>query len=173
MTHSFCGRSARDDQALAGDDHPAAILLADGIDAAEAGNGIAGIDLIESTATFDQRTASADIAPSLRPNCVAVGRTLDVFRNAWELRITRRFGYRLMIFLAHVTAYDGQGYGSLKSDLADVVVDFVTPFRNRTLELLDDRTELQRVLEAGARTAGEVARGTLADVYERVGFVPR
>jgi tryptophanyl-tRNA synthetase len=72
-----------------------------------------------------------------------------------------------------VTSYDGQGYGTLKGDLADVVVDFVTPFRNRTRELLEDRTELQRVLEAGARTAGEVARRTLADVYERVGFVPR
>ena len=72
-----------------------------------------------------------------------------------------------------VTSYDGKGYGSLKGDLADVVVEFVTPFRNRTQELLEDRTELQRVLEAGARTAGEVARRTLADVYERVGFVPR
>jgi len=70
-----------------------------------------------------------------------------------------------------VASYDGLGYGALKSDLADVVVDFVTPFRNRTLGLLDDRAELQRVLRAGAETAGEVARGTLADVYERVGFL--
>jgi tryptophanyl-tRNA synthetase len=72
-----------------------------------------------------------------------------------------------------VTAYDGSGYGALKGDLADLVVEFVTPFRDRTLELLDDRAELQRVLAAGAETAGAVARGTLADVYERVGFVPR
>ena len=72
-----------------------------------------------------------------------------------------------------VAAYDGKGYGALKSDLADVVVDLVTPFRDRTLELLDDRVELQRVLAAGAETAGAVARSTLADVYERVGLVPR
>jgi tryptophanyl-tRNA synthetase len=72
-----------------------------------------------------------------------------------------------------VAAYDGSGYGALKGDLADLVVEFVTPFRDRTLELLDDRAELQRVLAAGAETAGAVARGTLADVYERVGFVPR
>jgi tryptophanyl-tRNA synthetase len=70
-----------------------------------------------------------------------------------------------------VASYDGLGYGALKNDLADVVVDFVTPFRDRTLGLLDDRAELQRVLRAGAETAGEVARGTLADVYERVGFL--
>ncbi len=72
-----------------------------------------------------------------------------------------------------VAAYDGQGYGVLKTELAEVVVDFVTPFRDRTLALLDDRAELQRILRAGAATAGEVARGTLADVYERVGFVAR
>ncbi len=70
-------------------------------------------------------------------------------------------------------AYSGQGYGALKGDLADVVIDFVTPFRDRTLELLDDRAELQRVLAAGCETAGEVARKTLADVYARVGFLPR
>jgi tryptophanyl-tRNA synthetase len=71
-----------------------------------------------------------------------------------------------------VTAYAGQGYGALKGDLAEVVVEFVTPFRNRTLELLDDRAELQRVLVRGAETAGAVASRTLADVYDRVGFVP-
>jgi tryptophanyl-tRNA synthetase len=69
------------------------------------------------------------------------------------------------------TAYEGKGYGDLKKDLAEVVVDFVTPFRNRTLELLEDRSELDAILLAGAETAGAVAERTLADVYERVGFV--
>ncbi len=68
--------------------------------------------------------------------------------------------------------YDGRGYGELKGDLADVVVEFVTPFRDRTLELLEDRAQLDEVLAAGAARAGEVAHRTLADVYERVGFVP-
>jgi tryptophanyl-tRNA synthetase len=69
-------------------------------------------------------------------------------------------------------AYVGRGYGDLKRDLADAVVDFVTPFRDRTLELLEDRTHLDEVLREGTRRAGEVAERTLADVYERVGFVP-
>ncbi len=72
-----------------------------------------------------------------------------------------------------VASYAGAGYGALKGDLAEVVVDFVTPFRNRTLELLGDRTELERVLSTGAQSAGEVARATLSDVYERVGFLAR
>jgi len=67
--------------------------------------------------------------------------------------------------------YDGRGYGDLKKDLAEVVVDFVTPFRERTLELLDDQTYLTEVLRRGADEAGEVARATLRDVYQRVGFV--
>jgi tryptophanyl-tRNA synthetase len=67
-------------------------------------------------------------------------------------------------------AYDGRGYGDLKKDLAEVVVELVTPFRDRTLALLDDGAELDGVLAAGAAKAGAVAQRTLADVYERVGF---
>jgi len=68
--------------------------------------------------------------------------------------------------------YDGRGYGDLKKDLAEVVVEFVTPFRNRTLELLEDKAELTAVLRRGEDKARAVAERTLADVYDRVGFVP-
>jgi tryptophanyl-tRNA synthetase len=67
--------------------------------------------------------------------------------------------------------YAGKGYGDLKKDLADVVVDFVTPFRDRTLELLDDQAHLTQVLEQGRQQAQAVAQATLDDVYQRVGFV--
>jgi tryptophanyl-tRNA synthetase len=69
-------------------------------------------------------------------------------------------------------AYAGKGYGDFKGDLADVVVDFVTPFRARTFELLDDRGEIDTVLARGAERAREVASRTLAEVYDRVGFLP-
>ena len=70
-----------------------------------------------------------------------------------------------------VDKYAGRGYGDLKRDLADVVVEFVTPFRDRTLELLDDRSHLDEVLRDGAARAGAVAERTLSEVYERVGFL--
>ncbi len=70
-----------------------------------------------------------------------------------------------------VAAYDGRGYGDLKKDLAEIVVEVVTPFRDRTLALLDDRSQLDAVLRDGAERAGAVAERTLADVYDRVGFV--
>jgi tryptophanyl-tRNA synthetase len=66
--------------------------------------------------------------------------------------------------------YDGRGYGDLKKDLADLVVEFVTPFRDRTLELLADQTHLTEILERGRQAAAEIAEGTLRDVYQRVGF---
>jgi tryptophanyl-tRNA synthetase len=68
--------------------------------------------------------------------------------------------------------YDGRGYGDLKKDLGAVVEDFVTPFRARTLELLDDRAELDAVLRTGADRARAVAAETLATAYDRIGFVP-
>ena len=50
-------------------------------------------------------------------------------------------------------------------------MEFVRPFRERTLELLDDQAHLTAVLKQGAEQANEVAEATLRDVYQRVGFV--
>jgi tryptophanyl-tRNA synthetase len=67
-------------------------------------------------------------------------------------------------------AYAGRGYGDLKKDLAELVVDFVTPFRDRTLELLEDQQHLLDILESGRQQASAIAEATLRDVYQRVGF---
>jgi tryptophanyl-tRNA synthetase len=67
-------------------------------------------------------------------------------------------------------AYAGRGYGDLKKDLAEEVVEFVTPFRDRTLELLQDPQHLLDILEAGREQAAAIAEATLRDVFERVGF---
>jgi tryptophanyl-tRNA synthetase len=68
--------------------------------------------------------------------------------------------------------YDGKGYGALKTDLAEIMVDFVTPFRERTQRYLDDPAALDAVLATGAAKAREVASRTLAETYDRVGFLP-
>ncbi|MDW4904810.1 tryptophan--tRNA ligase [Streptomyces sp. ADMS] len=68
--------------------------------------------------------------------------------------------------------YDGRGYGALKVDLAEVVVDFVTPFRERTQQYLDDPETLDSILAKGAEKARAVAAETLSQAYERVGFLP-
>ncbi|WP_306327816.1 tryptophan--tRNA ligase [Streptomyces venezuelae] len=69
-------------------------------------------------------------------------------------------------------SYEGKMYGALKTDLAEVMVDFVTPFRTRTQEYLDDPETLDSVLAKGAEKARAVAAETLAQTYERIGFLP-
>jgi len=67
--------------------------------------------------------------------------------------------------------FAGQGYGALKTELAEVVVAHLDPIRVRATELLSDEAELDRLLAKGAAKANEVAETTLAKVYERLGFV--
>ncbi|GAA2784912.1 tryptophan--tRNA ligase [Streptomyces showdoensis] len=69
-------------------------------------------------------------------------------------------------------SYEGKMYGALKTDLAEVMVDFVTPFRTRTQEYLDDPETLDSVLAKGAEKARAVAAETLAQAYDRMGFLP-
>ncbi|MFD9207673.1 tryptophan--tRNA ligase [Streptomyces sioyaensis] len=69
-------------------------------------------------------------------------------------------------------SYEGKMYGALKTDLAEVMVDFVTPFRNRTQEYLDDPETLDAILAKGAEKARAVAAETLATTYDRLGLLP-
>ena len=68
--------------------------------------------------------------------------------------------------------FAGRGYGDLKKEVADVVVEAVTPFRQRMTELLGDPAELDRILADGADRARDVARATVTRVYDAVGLLP-
>jgi tryptophanyl-tRNA synthetase len=70
-----------------------------------------------------------------------------------------------------VEGYAGRGYGDLKADTAEAVVEFVTPLKARVDELLADPSELESVLEAGAQRAKDVSAKTLTRVYDRLGFL--
>jgi len=69
--------------------------------------------------------------------------------------------------------YAGRGYGDLKKDVAETVTGVFEPIRARTLELLDDPAELDRVLAGNAARAEERADAMLARVYDAVGLVRR
>jgi tryptophanyl-tRNA synthetase len=71
------------------------------------------------------------------------------------------------------TDFAGKGYGDLKSAVADAVVAEFEPIRARTLELLADPAELDRMLAANAERANEIAEATLSRVYDAVGFLRR
>src|SRR5687768_4363365 len=66
--------------------------------------------------------------------------------------------------------YEGKGYGDFKKDLAEVVVEGLSPIRKRTLELLDNPKELDALLESGAEKARAVARPILRDAASRMGL---
>jgi len=72
-----------------------------------------------------------------------------------------------------VEGYVGRGYGDLKKDTAEAVVEFVTPIKTRVDELLADPAELTAVLSTGAERANAVASTTLQRVYDRLGFLQR
>jgi tryptophanyl-tRNA synthetase len=73
---------------------------------------------------------------------------------------------------ALVEGYAGRGYGDLKKETAEAVVEFVGPIKSRVDELMSDRTELEALLAAGAQRAQEVADATVQRVYDRLGLVP-
>lgn len=70
-----------------------------------------------------------------------------------------------------VEGYAGRGYGDLKTDTADAVVEFVTPIQARVDELLADPAELDAVLAVGAERARDVSAKTLLRVYDQLGFL--
>jgi tryptophanyl-tRNA synthetase len=69
------------------------------------------------------------------------------------------------------TEFSGGGYGPLKAAVSDAVVSMVEPIRLKTLELLDDPAELDRLLAVGADKAEVIAGATLKRVYDNVGFL--
>ena len=67
--------------------------------------------------------------------------------------------------------FSGKGYGDLKGEVADVVVEYLKPIREKTLELLADESHLLEMLAKGAAKAQEVASTTLAKTYSNLGLV--
>jgi tryptophanyl-tRNA synthetase len=67
--------------------------------------------------------------------------------------------------------FAGKGYGDLKGEVADVVVEYLKPIREKTLELLADESHLLEMLAKGAAKAQEVASTTLAKTYSNLGLV--
>ncbi len=70
-------------------------------------------------------------------------------------------------------AYDGRGYGDLKTDVGEALVELFAPVQSRYAELRADEGELRRLLTLGAEKAEATAAPTLRAMYDRMGFVPR
>ena len=61
-------------------------------------------------------------------------------------------------------------YGDLKKQLAEDIVTFTSPIRERILEILKDEVYLGKVARMGAEKARESAQATLKEVKQLIGF---
>jgi tryptophanyl-tRNA synthetase len=64
------------------------------------------------------------------------------------------------------------GYGDFKKAVAEAVVDYLAPVRERYAELRPDEAALEAILAAGAEKARAIAAPIVAEVRERMGFGP-
>ncbi len=67
--------------------------------------------------------------------------------------------------------FDGKGYGVLKPAVGDAVIELLRPIREKTTELLKDKSYLEGVMRDGAERAAATAEKTLRKVYKKVGFL--
>jgi tryptophanyl-tRNA synthetase len=65
--------------------------------------------------------------------------------------------------------FEGSGYGDFKGAVAEAVVEYLAPVRERYEELRGDEAELERILAAGADKARQIAAATLAEVRAAIG----
>lgn len=63
-------------------------------------------------------------------------------------------------------------YGDMKKQLAEDIIEFTTPLRERILELSANEAYLSKVARIGAEKASESARKTVSDVRNIIGFKP-
>ena len=68
--------------------------------------------------------------------------------------------------------FDGGGYGPLKQAVAEAVVEYLAPVRERFQELRGDEQALERILAEGAEKARAIAADTLAEVRSVMGVGP-
>jgi tryptophanyl-tRNA synthetase len=69
-------------------------------------------------------------------------------------------------------SFAGKGYGQLKAEVAEVVIEGLRPIRERYRRLISDPAELDRLIAQGAEHARAVAGPKLEEVKRKVGFIP-
>ena len=70
-----------------------------------------------------------------------------------------------------VARFQNASYADFKASLADLIVQEMSPIRERFLEILNDKDYLPSIYEEGDRVAQQTARKTLSKVYRKVGFL--
>ncbi|WP_276134888.1 tryptophan--tRNA ligase [Polluticoccus soli] len=61
-------------------------------------------------------------------------------------------------------------YGDMKKQLAEDMVNFIQPIRERATDLQQDHPQLQRIMKLGAEKARESASKTIAEARKKIGI---
>jgi tryptophanyl-tRNA synthetase len=117
----------------------------------------------EKTVTKKFKSAVTDSGSEVRRSPEKPGVTnlidiLSVVRGVGPEEIEREFG--------------GGGYGAFKGAVAEEVVEYLRPVRERYHQLRADDAEIERALATGADKARAIASGTLRDVRAAMGVGP-
>jgi len=71
------------------------------------------------------------------------------------------------------SAFEGKTFSVFKTALTDILIEHVRPIREKLILLLDDKTEMDRILARGADRANELAAVSLAEVRSSLNLYPR
>ncbi|MFL5825704.1 MAG: tryptophan--tRNA ligase [Thermoleophilaceae bacterium] len=68
--------------------------------------------------------------------------------------------------------FDGSGYGGFKQTVADAVVEYLRPVRERYEDIRSDEGELERILADGAGKAHAICHDIVAQARDKMGVGP-
>ncbi|HAZ36699.1 MAG TPA: tryptophan--tRNA ligase [Clostridiaceae bacterium] len=70
-------------------------------------------------------------------------------------------------------SYEGKGYAQFKEDVADAIINELSPIQEKVNELLKNKDYLEGIYKKGAEKASYVAAKTLRKMQKKIGFIPR
>ncbi|MBM6861384.1 tryptophan--tRNA ligase, partial [Clostridium saudiense] len=72
-----------------------------------------------------------------------------------------------------VESYEGKGYADLKKDVADIIIEELTPVQEKVKSLLSDKKYLEEIYKNGAQKANYTANKVLRKMQKKIGLIPR
>lgn len=69
--------------------------------------------------------------------------------------------------------YEGQGYAQFKQDVAEAIVEELSPIQEKVKELTSNKEYLEAIYKKGAEKANYIANKTLRKMQKKIGFIPR
>lgn len=67
--------------------------------------------------------------------------------------------------------FKNKGYGELKTELAEITINFLAPIQKKYKEIYADKKELDKILADGAERARKIAAPKLAEVKKKIGLI--